>query len=175
MDTQGIITTIAGNGEEGWGGDGGNALNAQLSSRVYGMTVDMRGNIYLSDNYNCRVRKIDTSGVISTVAGNGRRESSGDGGPAVEAGIAGPRDVVVDQIGNLYITDPSGNKIRKVDTAGNITTVAGNGSQDNNDEGVPATGTGVCVPTGITIDGAGASYYCMLPARAKSGTARRVQ
>src|SRR3990172_9212673 len=120
MAAPGDIMTVAGRGI----GDGGPALWADLDD-PYGVAVDPSGNIYIADMYNNRIRKVDTSGVITTVAGNGIMGYSGDGGPAVSASLYGPSGVAVDSSGNIYIADSWNYRIRKVDTSGVITTVAG--------------------------------------------------
>ena len=115
----GIISTIAG-GEWGYSGDGGPATEAMLKSPA-GVAVDGAGNLYIADYLNSRVRRVDAAtGVIETIAGTGRRGNSGDGGPATEALLV-PRNVAVDGTGNLYIT--TGNRIRRVDQAGIISTI----------------------------------------------------
>src|SRR5204863_9151586 len=98
----GLIGTLAGKGEAGFGGDGGAATSAKLNG-PYGVGVDKEGNVYVADQRNNRIRKISTKGVISTVAGKGRRGFGGDGGPAVEASLTGPNDMLVDHAGNLLI------------------------------------------------------------------------
>ena len=100
----GIITTIAGNGQWSYSGDGGSATQASLYYPT-GMTADNAGNIYIADSYNNRVRKIDTNGIITTVAGNGQMGYSGDGGQAIQASLNFPHGVVVDTAGNIYIID----------------------------------------------------------------------
>ncbi len=122
----GIITTIAGNGIAGYGGDGGPALKATLNFPA-GLALDSEGNLYVADRNNHRVRKIDRDGIITTVAGNGKGDWNGDDIPAVEASLHFPSDIDFDAEGNLYISDRSNNRIRKVDTKGIITTIAGMG------------------------------------------------
>src|ERR1700736_4343284 len=129
--TQSIITTVAGNGSIGFSGDGGPATSATLGFPS-GVAVDSAGNIYIVDALNFRVRKVNKAGVITTVAGNGFLLFSGDGGPATSAGIAfigtaAHVGVAVDKAGNLYIADNGDNGIRKVNTSGIISTVAGKG------------------------------------------------
>ena len=123
VNTSGIITTVAGNGVSGYNGDGIQATDAKLSAPV-GVAVDVTGNIYIADGDNYRIRKVNTSGIITTYAGNGINGYSGDGSAATASEIS-PNGVTVDKIGNIYISDC--NRIRKVDTLGIITTVAGNG------------------------------------------------
>ena len=113
MDTSGIITTVAGNGTFGYGGDGGPATQARLSY-PYGVAVDVTGNIYIADYLNNRIRKVDTDGIIITVAGNGTYGYGGDGGPPTEAELAYPVGMAVDASGNLYIGDRSNHRVRKV-------------------------------------------------------------
>ncbi|MDP9442602.1 MAG: hypothetical protein M3P34_10595 [Actinomycetota bacterium] len=130
------IETVAGDGPhrflvDSFGGDGGPATSAQLFFPT-GVAVDDAGSAFIADNSNNRVRKVDTGGVITTVAGNGsggfRGGFSGDGGPATDAQLSRPTDVAVDQAGNVYIADANNRRIRKVDTDGIITTVAGGGT-----------------------------------------------
>lgn len=118
-----IIQTMAGTGTSGFGGDGGPATAAALSFPG-GLASDAAGSVYIADVFNNRVRKIDRTGNISTVAGNGGLESSGDDGPALLAGLS-PADVAVDADGNLFIADAVNSQIRKVDTSGIITRFAG--------------------------------------------------
>ena len=122
-----VINTIAGNGNQSTSGDGGAATNAGLS--VFDLAVDAVGNLFIADNYNNRIRKVATNGIITTVAGNGTYSFSGDGGAATNAALSNPNGVAVDVMGNLFIADNYHNRIRKVDTNGIITTVAGNGNQ----------------------------------------------
>lgn len=160
VNTAGIITTVAGNGTPGYSGDGGPATSAQLfsSGSVSGLAVDDAGNLYISDGENYVVRKVDTAGIISTVAGNGAPGFSGDGGPATSAQLFYPAGIALDRAGNLYIADSSNNRVRKVNTAGIITTVAGNGNVVYSGDGVQATATAVDRPEGITVDSAGNLY-----------------
>ena len=126
VDTNGIITTVAGNGSASYSGDGGAATNASLYYPC-GVAFDASGNLYIADYGNNRIRKVDTNGIITTVAGNGSCGYSGDGGAATNASLYYPYGVALDAFGNLYIADYDNNRIRKVDTNGIITTVAGNG------------------------------------------------
>ena len=113
VDTNGIITTVAGNGNTNYSGDGGAATNAGLMLPVKA-ALDAFGDLYIADAANNRVRKVDTNGLISTVAGNGNTNYSGDGGPATSASLFWPGDVAFDAAGNLYIADAGNNRIRKV-------------------------------------------------------------
>lgn len=139
----GIITTIAGNGVNGFAGDGGPAVNASIST-PRALAVDRNDNIYFVDKANHRIRKITlASGIITTVAGNGANSYSGDGGPAINASFAGISGLALDKNGNIYIADMS-SRVRKVNAGtGIITTVVGNGSRDFAGDGGPATAASI--------------------------------
>src|SRR5438093_960323 len=142
----GIITTVAGGGSPGYSGDGGPAINAQLvnageGALTFGVAVDGEGNLFIADTSNNRVRKVSSSGIITTVAGNGSPGYSGDGGPAINAQLSGPNSVAVDSAGNLLILDFYNNRIRKVSSSGTITTVSINVELNH--------------PQGIAVDSAG--------------------
>ena len=134
-----IIDTIAGNGSSGFGGDGETATAATLGNNPWSASVDAAGNIYIADTGNNRIRKVDAYGVINTVAGNGDADFSGDGGPATAASLNGPFGTAVDAAGNIYIADTNNNRIRKVDTKGIISTVAGSNTFGFGGDGGPAT------------------------------------
>jgi len=160
--TNGIITTVAGHTNLwGYSGDGQAATNACLEYPT-GVSVDTSGNLYIADDYHEVIRKVDTNGIITTVAGNNSLGGSysGDGYGATNAGLYLPTTVVVDAAGNLYIDDLGNNVIRKVDTNGIITTVAGNynlgGSYSG--DGFAATNAALNVPTSIFVDAAGNLY-----------------
>jgi hypothetical protein len=120
------LTVVAGNGASGYGGDGGPATAAELQA-PFGVAVDSQGNVFIADQLNQRIRRVDgTTGVITTVAGNGTRGYGGDNGDPTAANLFNPMDVAVDNLGNLYIADTSNQRIRFV-SGGVITTVAGNG------------------------------------------------
>src|SRR5438874_752814 len=120
---QGVISTVAGSGGSNSTGDGGLALSA--SFHPDGVTVDSAGNLYIADTDNFRIRKVDTSGIITTIAGTGAIAYAGDGGPAINASFTEPTAVALDVLGNIYIADRgSANVVRKVDRLGIITTVA---------------------------------------------------
>ena len=157
VDSTGTITTIAGTGELGFSGDGGPAVEAELYN-PYGVAVDGAGNLYIADTFNHRIRKVDSSGVITTIAGTGERGFSGDEGPAVEAWLYNPYGVAVDGAGNLYIADTDNHRIRKVDSTGTITTVAGTGERGFGGDGGPATAAQLAPPAGVAVDGAGNLY-----------------
>jgi trimeric autotransporter adhesin len=152
------ITTIAGNGTWGYNGDGGPATAAELNS-PWGVTVDMVGNTYIADRGNNCIRKINTSGIISTIAGNGTSGYSGDGGAATAAELGPTWAVAVDISGNLYIADYNNNRIRKVNSSGIISTFAGGGFGG---DGGPATSAQLNNPSGIAIDKNGNIYIADL-------------
>ena len=155
----GIITTIAGNGSQGYSGDSGLAIHAELQDPT-GVCVDTSGNVYIADSYNNRIRKITVStGIITTVAGNGIPWSSGDGGPATSAELYRPTGVYVDAPGNIYIADRYNNEIRKVTVStGIITTIAGNGTSGYSGDGGLATNAKLSGPIGVCVDTSGNVY-----------------
>jgi sugar lactone lactonase YvrE len=125
VNSAGIISTYAGTGIPGYSGDRGQAASAQLNFPS-GIALDGAGNLYIADEGNAVVRRIAVDGTINTVAGNGNPRYGGDNGPATSAQLD-PMAVAVDGQGNLYIADAYNYRIRKVDTSGNITTIAGTG------------------------------------------------
>jgi trimeric autotransporter adhesin len=154
----GVITTVAGNGTGGYSGDGGKATSAELHF-PNGVAADSAGNLYIADYNNQRIRKVSvTTGIITTVAGNGALGFSGDGGAATSAKLNDPASVVVDLAGNLYIADYHNNRIRKVNaTTGIITTVAGGGSgcagqSDSVGDGCAATSAELSLPRYVVVD-----------------------
>jgi sugar lactone lactonase YvrE len=167
VGTNGIITTVAGNGTPGYSGDGGAATNGELSY-PYGVALDASGSLFVADLGNNGIRKVGTDGIITTVAGNGTFGYSGDGGAATNAALSGPSGVAVDAIGNLFIADWENFRIRKVGTNGIIATVAGNGIAGYSGDGGAATdaeldrpitfGPGAEFPpppTGVAVDATG--------------------
>jgi len=160
VDTSGTLTRFAGSGTNGFSGDGGPAAAAQIGC-VYGLALDSFENLYLADLCNNRVRMVEAStGIITTVAGNGSYAYSGDGGPAASASLTNPYSVAVDPGGNIFIADTNNYRIRRVDAGtGNISTVAGNGSFGNGTDGVTATSTNLGYVYGLTVDGAGNVYF----------------
>jgi uncharacterized protein (TIGR03437 family) len=141
-----------------FGGDGGPATSAGLSLPG-GVAVDDAGNLYIADQNNFRIRKVTPGGVISTAAGNGGLQYSGDGGPATGAGMASPVSVATDAAGNFYFADLSSRRIRKVDTSGIVITVAGNGTPGFSGDGGPATAASILSPKGMAVDAAGNLYF----------------
>lgn len=150
IDTSGNISTVAGNFTEGFSGDGGPAINAQLQCPS-GVTIDAAGNLYIADDFNNRIRKVDTAGIITTIAGGDVEGSAGDGGLATAAQLNLPNDVQLDAAGNLYIADSANNRVRKIDTNGMITTAAGG---LNN-----AGSAGVNTPLNVTVDATGNLFF----------------
>ena len=158
VDTAGIITTIAGTGTQGYNGDGMSATAAELY-RPAGITFDHSGNLYFCDAYNNRVRKIDTAGIITTIAGNGTTAYNGDNILADSAAINDPHCVALDADGNLYVTDWGNHRIRKVNIAGTITTIAGTGVAGNTGDNGPADIAEINTPYGIVLDDTGNIYF----------------
>jgi len=156
IDTVGTINTIAGNGTFGYSGDGGPA-SASVVYAPIGLAFDSKGNLYIGDWGNSRIRKIDTAGIISTVAGNGTGGFSGDGGPAIIAQLIYVTHIAFDFTGNMYFGD--GSRIRKVDTAGIITTIAGTGIYAYLGNGIPATLARLNFPFGLKVDFTGNLYF----------------
>jgi hypothetical protein len=154
VDTNGIITTVVGDGLTGFWGDGGPATNAALNY-PWGVMVDSAGDLFIADQNNQRIRKMDTNGIITTVAGIGIAGYSGDGGVATNAALKNPSGITVDSAGNLFIADSSNNRIRKVDPNGIISTVAGNGISGFSGHSGPATNVTLAFPTSVTTDKAG--------------------
>jgi trimeric autotransporter adhesin len=155
----GTITTLAGTGAAGFSGDAGPATSAQLNL-PYGVAVDTRGAVYVADLGNNRVRRIALDGTISTVAGNGSAASTGDGGPATAASLDSPRNLAVDAAGNLYISEFNGHRVRKVDIAGNISTIAGTGIAGFSGDNGPPAQAQLAYPAGLAFDSGGALYIC---------------
>jgi sugar lactone lactonase YvrE len=155
----GLISTVAGiGGVGGYNGDGILATSAQLSE-PFGIAFDAAGNFYIADRDNNRIRKVDAStGLISTVAGNGGMGFSGDGGQATLAQLR-PNSIDVDAAGNVYFCDAQNCRVRKVTAAtGIITTIAGTGSNGYNNDGIPAVTAQLANPSGVGVDAAGNIY-----------------
>lgn len=149
VSVDGVVTTVAGNGVEGFAGDGGPAAGAQLDTPT-GIAVDSSGNLYIADAHNNRIRKV-SGGLISTFAGTGAAGFSGDGGAAASAALATPMALCIDRNGNLYIADTGNNRIREV-AAGTIHTVAGNGQENFSGDGGVATAAALDSPAGVAVD-----------------------
>ena len=152
VSPSGTVTTVAGTGQQGFGGDGGLATSALLDTPT-GIAVDAHGNLYIADSHNNRIREV-SGGTITTIAGNGVAGFSGDGGAATSAGLDLPSAVAVDASGNLYIADTNNDRIREV-SGGTISTVAGNGVQSFAGDGGAATAASLDSPTGVAVDASG--------------------
>jgi YVTN family beta-propeller protein len=150
ISKSGVTTTIVGTGASGYAGDGGPAVQAQIA-QAYAMTYGATGNLYFTDVVACVVRKVDTSGIISTVAGNGTFGFSGDGGSATSAQLNEPRGIAVDSSGNVYIGDSQNHRVRKVSANGIITTFAGNGNSGFSGDGGLATSAAIGSPRGLQV------------------------
>ena len=184
LDAAGHVTVVAGRGpmapvftkdhgwteDATWTGDGGPAVDAQLSGPG-AIAFDGQGNLYISDHGNDAIRKVDTNGIITTVAGVGPSDpwvkgpwvpglqpKGGDGGPAIQAALESPRGITFDPQGNLYIADRDHDAIRKVDSNGIMTTVAGTGQRGYSGDGGPATKAKLNRPDGVVFDAAGNMY-----------------
>lgn len=149
----GIINTFAGNGSAAFSGDGGAAGSAGIAVPL-GVTRDANGNIFIADTGNSRIRKVSTDGLIGTFAGNG----IGDGGLATRALLEGAGDVAIDKMGNLYVAEYYGQRVRKVTPDGNIFTVAGNGEYGFSGDGGPASSAKLNYPTAVALDAIGNLY-----------------
>jgi uncharacterized protein (TIGR03437 family) len=158
VDSSGIITTFAGNGNKGYGGDGGLAIDASFYNAVR-VAIDPSGNVLVADQSDHRIRRIAPSGFITTIAGNGVGAFSGDGGPAINASLNNPTAVAVDGGGVIYISDQFNQRIRKIALDGTITTIAGNGNPGFGGDGGPANAAILNYPGGITVDAAGNLYF----------------
>ena len=155
---QALVVTAAGNGAPGDAGDGGPARLAQLN-QPSACALDSAGNLFIADTGNHRIRKVDPSGTISTVAGTGAAGFSGDGGPATAASIYAPRGVVVDDNGDIFIADTGNNRIRQVTPDGLIHTIAGQDAAGFSGDGGPAASAQINAPGGLLLDGAGDLYF----------------
>ena len=154
------ISTVAGSGEKGFAGDGGPAAKALLNG-PFDVAFDHAGNLYFSDTFNHRIRRIDAaSGAIATVAGDGEGGYGGDGGPATQAALNEPYGIVFDRAGNLYIADRLNRRVRRVDAAtGTITTLAGTGEAAYGGDGGPGAEAALVEPNGLALDPAETRLY----------------
>ena len=157
IDPNGVITTIAGTGQDGDPGDGGPAAEAGLSGNL-DVAADAEGNVYIADASNHRVRKVGPDGTITTLAGTGERGYSGDGGSSTDALVNDPRGVAVDASGSLYVADRQNNRIRRIDATGVITTFAGTGEMGFSGDGGPAVEARIGRPSGVAVDQYGSVY-----------------
>jgi len=157
VDTHGVITTVSGNGDAGYTGDGGAAKSAKLNGPS-AIAFDKAGNLYIADMNNYRVRKIDGKGIITTVAGTGMSGYVGDGGAATKAKLWGPCGLAVDSAGNIFVAEKFNNCIRKIDGKGIITTIAGNGTAGFSGDGGAAKVSKLNGPEGIAMSLSGTLY-----------------
>jgi gliding motility-associated-like protein len=157
VNTSGTISTLTGNFPPGYSGDGGLLINAQFH-QITGISFDLSDNMYIADGGNNVIRKVNTSGTITTVVGNGTPGFSGDGGPAIASQLGGPYAVVFDNTGNMYIPDLGNSRIRKVSTNGIITSIAGNGTMGYSGDGGQAANAQLYYPWSIAIDNANNIY-----------------
>ncbi len=161
VNTSGAINTLTGAISPGFSGDGMNFTFGMYDRPNY-IVLDANNNIYISDPNNQRIRMINSStGILTTIAGNGTAGYSGDGGPATAAEINYPASIAVDATGNLFIADQNNNVIRKVDGSGIITTVAGTGNTGYSGDGSPATATDMGFPYGLAFDNNGTLHVSL--------------
>jgi sugar lactone lactonase YvrE len=159
----GTIATVVGTGAPGYSGDGGPAVNAQINTPT-GICADAAGNLYIADVGNQRIRKVDASGIITTLAGNGSKGYGGDGGPATSASFYNAVRVVVDPSGNVLVADQSNHRLRAIAPDGTISTIAGTGvgtpaNGSFSGDGGPATSAALNNPTALTVDANGVVYF----------------
>jgi sugar lactone lactonase YvrE len=157
IDAGGNITTVAGDGIDGFGGDGKPGTEASLSSPV-AIVLDPSGNLYIADYGSNRVRKLSAAGIITTVAGNGKAGFSGDGGPATLASLYGPWGLALDAAGNLLVSEYRNHRIRRISTDGTITTIAGTGAAGFSGDGGAARLAQLRSPRMLAIDPNGTLY-----------------
>ncbi|MEX2316127.1 MAG: hypothetical protein WD669_03180 [Pirellulales bacterium] len=158
-DAQGRLTAIAGTGKAGFAGDGGPAADARLNAPFDVLVLNGDGAILVADTYNHRIRRVDRSGRISTIVGNGKSAYAGDGGPALQASLQLPQGIATDRAGNLFIADTFNHAVRRVDANGVITTFAGSEAGLAGDGG-PATKAQLNLPMAVSVDADGRVYFC---------------
>jgi len=157
VNTSGIISIFAGNDTAGYNGDGGAATAAELWG-PQAVATDRSGNVYISDSWNNRVRKVNTSGIITNFVGNSCGLYAGDGSVATASGVINPQGLAIDAEGNVYIADEGNVRVEKVDTLGIITTIAGNGDSGFTGDDGMATAAKLYNPSGVAIDSIGNIY-----------------
>ena len=157
VDPSGLVMPFAGTGQRGFSGDGGPAVNARFAGPSAVATDDM-GNVYIADTLNQRIRMVDSGGTVRTVAGTGARGFGGDGGPATSARFNYPTGIAAGADGAVYVADRSNNRIRKIDGAGIVTTIAGNGQAGGPEPGLPAILAPLRRPESVDVDSAGRVY-----------------
>jgi DNA-binding beta-propeller fold protein YncE len=173
VTTDGIISTFAGTGQEGFSGDGGAAVTAGLAGPA-GVAVDDAGNVLIADTGNAVVRRVDASGIITTIAGQpGKPGSSGDGGVAAGALLSGVCRLL--PVGrSLLVADTGNHRIRKIDERGRITRFAGNGESITSGDGGPAVAAGVPVPVGMAVDDDGNVFVAQSDYRGDNARIRKI-
>ena len=160
VDASGILTTVAGSGVSGFGGDGGPALKAKFAFNGFpSLAVDPAGNIFVGDEGNGRVRKIDRAGTVTTYAGNGLFHFTGNGGPATSATLYLPSGLAQDQAGNIYVSEPTYGRIRRIQKDGTISVFAGNGTTGYSGDGGPATSASLSQPQGMAVAADGSLIF----------------
>jgi uncharacterized protein (TIGR03437 family) len=153
----GIIYPVAGNGTRALAGDGGPASSASFN-QPQGVAIDAYGNVFVGDTFNNRVRKAALGGKVSTVAGSGFYKFSGDGGAAIGASLNGPQGLAADSAGRFYLADLRNHRVRRVNAAGVIATVAGNGTQGYSGDNGPAAAAALNSPAAVALDAIGNIY-----------------
>jgi trimeric autotransporter adhesin len=153
----GNVSTYAGNGNAAYFGDGGQATSASINAPE-GLALDAAGNLYIADTNDNAIRKVTPDGLITTIAGNGLTGFAGDGGLATRAQLNRPRAVAVDSAGNVYVADTGNHRVRRVDTAGNIATIAGNGATDFLPDDSAGINSSLSDPRGVAVDSEGNVY-----------------
>jgi sugar lactone lactonase YvrE len=154
VSTVGIITTVAGTGVQGFSGDGDAATSAMIAL-PNSVAINTVGILFIADSVNNRIRKVDASGIITTVAGTGAGGYSGDGGAATTAQLKNPCGLSIDRNGNLFIADRDNDRIRRISSNGTITTVAGTGTVGYSGDGGAAASAQLHYPTDVAVDSAG--------------------
>ena len=157
VSTGGTISTFAGNGSQGYSGNGGAAAAAQLNAPE-GVAVDAAGNVYIADTLNSAIREVNSKGVIQTIGGTGRAGYTGDGGLATAAQFGSPTSIAVDAVGNLYIAD-SGSRIRKIFPSGIVNTIAGSTGLGYAGDGGTATSAKLNGANGVSVDAKGDVFF----------------
>ncbi|MEX2285960.1 MAG: hypothetical protein WD648_02650 [Planctomycetaceae bacterium] len=155
------VITIAGTGHEGYSGDGGPATRAEVGG-PFGLSIGSDGALYLCEISSHVIRRIDEkTGLISTVAGSGRKGYAGDGGPATKALLNEPYEILFDRDGNMFFVEMKNNLVRRVEAkTGMISTVAGTGTQGFSNDGGPAVKAQLAMPHSIALDDRGQLYIC---------------
>src|SRR5262249_8618124 len=154
ISRDGIITTVAGNGTPGYGGDRAAGVDAALNWPK-DVAIDGQANLYIADTANHAIRKVSASGVITNVAGTGAPGFAGDNAAGTSALLNEPSGLAIDDAGNLFVSDTNNFRVRKLSTTGVITTIAGNGSKGYSGDGGPATAAQLMNPTGLAFDRSG--------------------